>query len=203
MSAGAALKKRRLGIATQVLIGFGVGILVGIFFGDKVAFLKIAGDAFIALLQITVIPYVMVALITSLGRLTLADAKSLGLKGGSVLLVLWAVGLVVVLVSPLAFPDWPSASFFSTSQIQEAKPVDFLQLYIPANIFFSLSNAVVPAIVVFSILFGLALTGVRNKDKVLDFLSPIGDGLMAMPPRISFRPSSRSPANIRCQPRWA
>ena len=180
MSGGAALKKRRLGIATQVFIGFGVGILVGIFFGDKVAFLKIAGDAFIALLQITVIPYVMVALITSLGRLTLADAKSLGLKGGSVLLVLWAVGLVVVLVSPLAFPDWPSASFFSTSQIQEAKPVDFLQLYIPANIFFSLSNAVVPAIVVFSILFGLALTGVRNKDKVLDFLSPIGDGLMAI-----------------------
>jgi hypothetical protein len=35
---------------------------------------------------------------------------------------------VVVLVCPLAFPDWPSASFFSTSQIEEAKPVDFLQL---------------------------------------------------------------------------
>ena len=58
------------------------------------AVLKIGGDAFIALLQITVIPYVMVALITSLGRLTLADAKALGLKGGSILLVLWAVGVV-------------------------------------------------------------------------------------------------------------
>jgi proton glutamate symport protein len=74
-------KRRRFGIATQVFIGLGGGILVGIFFGDKVAFLKIAGDAFIALLHITVIPYVVVALISSLGRLTLADAKSLGLKG--------------------------------------------------------------------------------------------------------------------------
>jgi Na+/H+-dicarboxylate symporter/ABC-type amino acid transport substrate-binding protein len=178
MSAEGAPKKRKLGLATQVFVGLGLGILVGVFFGDRVAFLKIGGDAFIALLQITVIPYVMVALITSLGRLTLADAKSLGLKGGSILLVLWAVGLVVVLVSPLAFPDWPSASFFSASQIEEAKPVDFLRLYIPANIFSSLSNAIVPAIVVFSILFGLALTGVRNKDKVLDFLLPVGDGLM-------------------------
>src|SRR5712672_888096 len=171
-------KKRKIGIATQVFIGLGLGLLVGVFFGEEAAFLKIGGDAFIALLQITVIPYVMVALITSLGRLTLADAKALGLHGGSILLVLWAVGLVVVLLSPLAFPDWPSASFFSVSEIEAAKPVDFLKLYIPANVFSSLSNAVVPAIVVFSVLFGLALINVKNKERVVNFLSTVGDGLM-------------------------
>jgi Na+/H+-dicarboxylate symporter len=180
MIAEAQKKKRKLGIATQVFIGLGLGILAGIFFGEEVAFLKIGGDAFIALLQVTVIPYVMVALITSLGRLTLTDAKALGLKGGTILLVLWAVGVVVVLVSPLAFPDWPSASFFSVSQIEAGKAVDFLQLYIPANVFFSLANAIVPAIVVFSILFGLALTSVKNKETVLQFLSTVGDGLLAI-----------------------
>lgn len=173
-------KKRRLGIATQVFIGLGLGILVGVFFGEEVAFLKIGGDAFIALLQVTVIPYIMVALITSLGRLTLDDAKALGLKAGSVLLVLWAIGLVVVLTTPLAFPDWPSASFFSISEVEEAKPLDFLQLYIPSNVFFALSNAVVPAIVVFSILFGLALIGVGEKRRLLDLLSTIGDALMTI-----------------------
>jgi Na+/H+-dicarboxylate symporter len=180
MRAQGPLKKRKIGIATQVFIGLGLGLLVGVFFGEDAAFLKIGGDAFIALLQITVIPYVMVALITSLGRLTLADAKALGLHGGSILLVLWAVGLVVVLLSPLAFPDWPSASFFSVSEIEAAKPVDFLKLYIPSNVFSSLSNAVVPAIVVFSILFGLALINVKNKERVLDFLSTAGDGLMVI-----------------------
>jgi Na+/H+-dicarboxylate symporter len=54
----------------------------------------------------------------------------------------------------------------------------FLKLYIPANVFSSLSNAVVPAIVVFSILFGLALINVKNKERVLDLLSTVGDGLM-------------------------
>jgi Na+/H+-dicarboxylate symporter/ABC-type amino acid transport substrate-binding protein len=174
------MKKRKIGIATRVFVGLGLGLLVGVFFGEEAAFLKIGGDAFIALLQITVIPYVMIALITSLGRLTLADAKALGFRGGSILLVLWAVGLVVVLVSPLAFPQWPSASFFSVSQIEAAKPVDFLNLYIPANVFSSLSNAIVPAIVVFSILFGLALISVSNKERVLDFLSTVGDALIGI-----------------------
>jgi Na+/H+-dicarboxylate symporter/ABC-type amino acid transport substrate-binding protein len=173
-------KKRRIGLATQVFIGLGLGILVGVFFGEEVAFLKVGGDAFIALLQTTVIPYIVVALITSLGRLTLSDAKTLGLRAGTVLLVLWAIGLFVVLLGPLAFPDWPSATFFSTSQIEEPKPVDFLKLYIPSNFFFSLSNAIVPAIVAFSILFGLALIGVRNKQGLLDTLSAVADALMAI-----------------------
>lgn len=173
-------KRRRLGIATQVFIGLGLGLAVGLFFGEKVAFLKLGGDIFIAALQITVIPYVVVALITSLGRLTMHEAKVLGLKAGGVLLVLWAIGLTVVLASPLAFPNWPSASFFSTSQIEAPASVDFLQLYIPSNIFASLAQAVVPAIVVFSILFGVGLIRVEHKHRLVDLLTTIGDALMTV-----------------------
>jgi hypothetical protein len=36
-------------------------LLVGLFFGERAAFLRAGGDAFIALLQITVLPYVVVA----------------------------------------------------------------------------------------------------------------------------------------------
>ena len=180
MSTAPASRRRRLGIATQVFIGLGLGLLVGLFFGEKAGFLKVGGDIFIAALQITVIPYVVVALITSLGRLTLDQAKALGLKAGGVLLVLWAIGLTVVLLSPLAFPNWPSASFFSTSQIEERAPVDFLHLYIPSNIFASLAQAVVPAIVVFSILFGVALIRVEHKHRLVDLLTTVGDTLMTI-----------------------
>jgi hypothetical protein len=83
-----------------------------------------------------------------------------------------------VLLTPLAFPDWPSASFFSTSLVEEAKPVDFLKLYIPANPFASLANGVVPAIAVFSILIGVALIRVKNKRVLLEPLSAIAEGLM-------------------------
>jgi Na+/H+-dicarboxylate symporter len=176
----APTKKRRLGLAEKVLIGLVMGVAVGVFFGERVGFLEIGGQAFIMLLQMTAIPYILVSLITALGRLSLGDAKMLGVKAGTILLGLWGVGLVIVLVSPLAFPDWASASFFSTSQIEEAEPVDFLQLYIPANPFFSLANTVVPAIVVFSVLVGLALTGVDNKEVLLKPLSAFGDTLMGV-----------------------
>ena len=180
MSVASPRTKRRIGIASQVFIGLGLGVLVGLFFGERVAFLRVGGDAFIALLQITVMPYVVVALITSLGRLTLSEATALGLKAGSILLVLWAIGFVIVLLTPLALPDWPSASFFSVSQIEEAKPVDFISLYIPANFFGALADAVVPAIVVFAILFGVALINVTRKEVLLDLLNPIGDTLMTI-----------------------
>ncbi len=48
--------------------------------------------------------------------------------------------------------------------MEEARLINFLQLYIPANPFFALANAIIPAIVVFSVMIGLALTGVKSKD---------------------------------------
>jgi ABC-type amino acid transport substrate-binding protein len=50
-----------------------------------------------------------------------------------------------------------------------------LELYVPANIFFSLSNNMVPAVVIFSIFLGLALISVDEKLLVLPFF----DGLAA------------------------
>ncbi len=175
-----ARKKPRMQLATQVILGLVSGLVTGIFFGELVAFLKVFGNAFIMLLQMTVIPYITVSLITALGRLTYADVRSLGLKAGGVLLVLWGVGLAVVLLAPLTFPKWPSASFFSTSQVETVPPVDFLQLYIPANPFHSLANTIVPAIVVFSVLLGLALISVKDKEALLAPLSAAGDALLGV-----------------------
>jgi len=76
-------RKQKIGLAEKVLIGLVVGVAVGIFFGEKAAFLRTAGNAFIMLLQISVIPHVMVSLITALGRLTLEDVKSLGRTSAS------------------------------------------------------------------------------------------------------------------------
>jgi len=57
--------------------------------------------------------------------------------------------------------------------VEEARTIDFLQLYIPANPFFSLANSIVPAVVVFSIVIGIALIGIERKQPLLDVLSVI------------------------------
>ena len=74
---------------------------------------------------------------------------------------------------PLSFPVWPSASFFSTSLVEEAVRPDFLRLFIPSNPFYSFANSVIPAIVVFSILVGITLIDISGKQAFLDPL--LGD----------------------------
>jgi len=173
-------RKFHPGLAGQVLIGLVFGVAAGVFFGEMAHALSVVGEAFIMLMQVAVIPYIVVSLITALGGLTLEDAKRLALAAGRVLLALWSIGIVVVLLTPLAFPDWPSASFFSTSLVEETKPVDFLKLYIPSNPFASLANAVIPAIVVFSVLIGVALIRVKKKRALLEPLAASAEALTAV-----------------------
>ncbi len=162
-----APEKRRLGLSELVLIGLALGIAVGVFFGELVAWMKIVGEVFIKLLQVTVIPFISVSLITGLGGLRYEKVEQLALKGGTVLLALWGITLLIIMLSPLSFPTWSSASFFSISLTEEAKAPDFLHLFIPSNPFHAYANAIVPAIVVFSVLVGLALSGVENKEAVM------------------------------------
>ncbi len=162
----------------RVNVGLGLGIFVGLFFGEGAGVLEIWGQAYIGLLQMTVLPYIVVSLIGGLGRLNAAIARRIGLMGGGLILLVWGLAQASNVFLSLAYPDWTTASFFSTSLVEPAKPFDVLQLYIPSNPFYSLANAIVPAVVVFSILLGLALIAVPDKKEVLASFDTLGTALM-------------------------
>ena len=165
-------------IATLVIIALLAGVATGIFFGEMVAFLKVIGDAYVRLLQMTVLPYIFVSLVSGLGRLTYRQAGQIALKAGTMLLVLWAIGFATILLATTAYPEWQAASFFSTAIVESGSSIDFLQLYIPANPFYAMANTIVPAIVVFSLALGGALIAVEQKQTLLDLLSTISEALM-------------------------
>ena len=161
----------------MIFLCMGLGILTGLFFGELVAFLDVVGEVWIKLLQMTVLPYVMVSLIIGLGSLNYSEALLLARKGSVMLLLLWAVTLVVVFLFPYTFPDWESSSFFSAAMTEKRAEMDFLGLYIPDNLFYSLANNLVPAVVLFSIAIGVALIGVERKETALDIMSILLDAL--------------------------
>ena len=66
--------------------------------------------------------------------------------------------------------DAETAAFFSTTLIERRPPFNFVDLYIPANPFYSLANNVVPAVVLFSIVLGVAVIGLDRKAVLLDLL---------------------------------
>ncbi len=167
-------KKKSLGLSELTLIGLFAGISCGLFFGEGCARFQILGDAFVGLLQMTVLPYIVLSLVGGIGKLNLEHGKRLAGKAILVLLLLWAIAIVTVLLIPLAFPQLVSASFFSTSLIDPPKKFDFLELFIPANPFNSLADNEVPAVVIFCILVGISIISINKKKrfiKLLDLLS--------------------------------
>jgi Na+/H+-dicarboxylate symporter/ABC-type amino acid transport substrate-binding protein len=166
-----------MSLSARILTGLVLGVATGIFFGEDVAFLHLLGNAFIQLLQMTVLPYVTVSLILGLGRLGFREATSLAWRAGGVLLLLWAITIALVLAMPVAFPDWKAGSFFSTTLVQDPPDFDFVELYIPSNPFHALANNVVPAVVLFSVAIGVALIGVERKTVFIEALSTFSSAL--------------------------
>jgi Na+/H+-dicarboxylate symporter/ABC-type amino acid transport substrate-binding protein len=154
----------------QIYVGLLAGVALGLFLGERAAVFGIAATAFVKLLQVTVLPYMTVSLVSNLGRLDYEQARLLALRAGSILLCLWGIALVLASLFPLAFPTVETARFFSTTVVEPPATFDFINLYIPSNPFFSLANNIVPAVVLFSALLGVALIGMENKAVVLDML---------------------------------
>jgi len=168
----------RPGLGALVLTGFVLGIACGLFFGEMASVFADVGRAYIRLLQMAIIPYITVSLIAGLGRLTPAQASRIAVWGGAVLLTILATGMIIVLVSPLAYPDWEAASYFSSSLLSSADSVDFVNLYITANPFDALANTIVPAVVLFSIVMGVAVMVSERKAPVLELLASLDEALM-------------------------
>ncbi len=162
----------------KVVAGLVLGIVTGLFFGERVGFLSVGGDIYIKLLQMTVLPYILVSLIGGLGRLDASMARRIGSISGLLILFIWGTTLVVMTFIPLAYPEWTSATFFSTSLVGETAPFDPMTLYLPANPFYSLANTIVPAVVVFAVCVGLALIAVPDKAGLLRGLDNLGQALM-------------------------
>jgi Na+/H+-dicarboxylate symporter/ABC-type amino acid transport substrate-binding protein len=165
-----AKNKRGISLSTQILIGLTTGLMVGLFFGDKASVLAIVGKAYIGLIQMSILPYMVVSLMLGIGSLSYEKAGKLAITGGIVLVASWFLAFAIVFLMPLAFPSIKGGSFFSTSLVEVAK-VDFIDLYIPVNPFSSLARTIVPAAAVFSVAFGIALIGVENKQSLLDILT--------------------------------
>ncbi len=160
-------KRPRLSLSRAVLLALGLGVATGLFFGEHCAPLKVLGDVFIGLLQMTVLPYIVFALIANIGSLEVDGARAMARWGAATMLVLWGVTVAVILVMPLALPAFQSGSFFSSSLVEAREEIDFLELYIPVNPFRSLAENLIPAVVLFCIVLGAALIGSPGTDSLL------------------------------------
>lgn len=161
----------------QAIIAIFLGVLTGLFFGPYCEILKPVGDLFIILLQFMVIPYIPALLMHGLGSLTPDLAKKLLRNGWPFLIMLWVVVLgvcyivKVVIPVPLANPA-PDFSIEKSALLPEQ-----YSLLEPGNSLYDLFNNIVPGIVLFSMLFGLAIMHLKDKEPLLSMLERVNSTL--------------------------
>ena len=161
----------------RIIAGLLLGTLTGLFFGEDAAGLKLIGDIWIGLMQMTILPYVIVSLIVGLGQLDSTLAKQLAVRGGLLMLLFWGIALLVIAVMPMAFPLFENAAFFSTNSKEAVTQFNPIDLYIPSNPFHSMANTVIPAVVIFSSAVGVALIGMTKKGAFIESLATFLEAL--------------------------
>lgn len=169
---------KHLGSTKFIISSLIAGIVFGLLVGEPASKLQILGDSYIGLLQMTVLPYIMFALIANIGRLNAFEAKLLTRQGVLVLLGLWLVGALSVWAMSMALPKVDNAAFFSSLLVESSAKINFLKLFIPANLFQSLSENAVPAVVLFSIMFGTACIGYKEHQPLLEYCDHVTKILM-------------------------
>jgi Na+/H+-dicarboxylate symporter/ABC-type amino acid transport substrate-binding protein len=162
--------------ALQMAAAIALGVCIGMFFGERCAALEPFASAYIKILKMTAIPYLVVAIVHGVGMLNRAQGMQI-LKKGSLFIAL----ILFINISMIYLIKWvmPTASGPSHTGyvLKEVPALNFSDILIPENIFYDLANNVIPAVVVFSLLIGIALINLADKAPIMSGLQTLLDSL--------------------------
>ncbi|MEW4285538.1 cation:dicarboxylate symporter family transporter [Priestia koreensis] len=180
------MKKLRIGIATQILIGLVLGVVVGVIWYKSPGvetYLKPFGDLFLRLIKMIVIPIVVSTLIV--GVAGTGSGKNVGRLGGKTILYFEIITTFAIILGVLlanifqvghgvdlqAGTKADISQYQETEKAQEQKTVAETFLHIvPTNLFQSLAEGDILAIIFFSVLFGIGVAAIGERGKpVLQF----------------------------------
>lgn len=160
-------------VGNQCLLMLVVGIGVGLLLPGYTPWLQPLATIFLQASQIVVMPYLISELIVGFGRLRPGSLSSLARSGGLVLLGLWLSAALTVVVVPLFLPELVTSEFFHAGLFERRQPTDLLTRYLPGNIFSALAADNFPAVVLFSCVLGILLSGIEDKEQLLPVLDVV------------------------------
>ncbi|MCX6284724.1 MAG: cation:dicarboxylase symporter family transporter [Bacteroidetes bacterium] len=172
MNVGAPSAGQNTGkLAVRVLIGAVLGILTGLIIGDYAAYLEFLGKAYVQLLAMCVYPYLVASLLHGLGKMDSLTARLMLKRGWFIFALAWVIILAAMMVLSLVFPK-PLAPVAIVNDSAN-RSVDFVSIFVPGNIFSDLSKNYIPAVVAFTMLYGVAIQKVNHKDTLLNLMETV------------------------------
>ena len=165
------LKFHRQSLSIKIFEALISGIIIGQFISTKVAdFFSPFGEAFVNLFLMPIIPFTAFSIIAGVGKLNLKATSNLLWKTGLVLLSLWLIAFIGTIVMPLSYPNWSQPTYFNPTQLKIPEPLNITSMFIPVNPFKAFATSQIPAIIFFSLIFGIALSITEKKEQVINLL---------------------------------
>lgn len=176
--------------AVQIGVAAIGGIVFGLVVGEWATNLKFVGDMFIRLIQMSIVPLVMASVIVATGSMTGTGTGKIAVRtfkwmlGFSVVaaVLAWALSAVIKPGTGIVFDEEVDPSLQESAQ-EALGWQDTVLNFVSTNIFDAMSTATMVPIIVFSLLFGIALRTQINKTgdtRVLTFIDQIQQIVLTM-----------------------
>jgi proton glutamate symport protein len=163
------VKQSRLPI--YILASAVIGMVTGLTIGDNAGILEPIGLAYSKMLEIAVFPYLVCSLLVGLGGLPRARAARLLKASWGVYGALWVLTFLAIFLLGAFIPAAPPPAVLLPGS--EGGFSGILDLVIPANIALALDRNFVPAIVVFALLYAIAIQELPQKATLLESMEAL------------------------------
>ena len=193
-----------MSLTTRVLIGLAAGFVVGLALAGAtspvaatlVAVAAPVGTIFINLIRMTVIPLVVTMLVASVGSMASTGALGrAGLRAATIAVALLLATTIVAMliaqpvlarihIDPAAATALRGSAVASGTAAASGTPgfAQWLVDLVPQNVFKSAADGVMLPIIVFSVLFGVALArvGAERREPVLRVVQGVADAMQRL-----------------------
>ena len=172
----------KIPIFYKILGGFAVGILLGVLLGERATVLEFLGTIMVRLISLVVIPIVVCMMVVAVGEV---GGKTMGKMGGlSTFLftvstpIAIAIGLFFAFLFDVGAGIPAPPAYHLATAAGAPTLIETLVGIVPNNIFVALSTANLLQVMTFSILIGVAISGMKNRkyaQVLLDWFKSFGD----------------------------
>ncbi|GHV23026.1 amino acid transporter [Spirochaetia bacterium] len=170
----------------RILIGLVLGVVLGLVFKDKILWIAPFGDVFVRLLKMIMMPIIVSTLIVGSSSVSPANLGKVGIRVIIFYLFTSALAVVIGLAMGVVFHPTAELAGGFTEAVGKAatapKLSQTLLAIVPTSVLQVLVNETVLAVIFFALVFGIALSYLRNsKDerikKGADILYSFFDGI--------------------------
>lgn len=163
-------KKGKIGTTSMIMLAMVIGVVFGLIYPGNTDVLKLIGQIFLKLIQMSIILLVMGQIIEAIGGLKVHELGKIGIKTAvmffftSLLAALWGT-LMGYMLKPGSGLDVSSIKAGQVATNTNSTTLyDTILNFFPNNVVQAMSNGNIVQVIIFALIFGLALSYL-NKDK--------------------------------------